>query len=96
MMVFTNKGLPLTIAIVAFLAFNGFAQHRIAAKHYVPLSRFDQEKGESIYKQKINIAIRNAPFGDALEQIARLGNIRLSYDEKQLPDRNVTLMIRNA
>lgn len=72
------------------------AQNHADAKNYVPISWFDQESEQSIFKKEIDLSVRNGSFESALENIASQSGIRLSYDRNQLPDGDITLVLRNV
>lgn len=90
-----------TLMLIAFIfPLNGHGQDLVQnnsdADHYVPLTWFAEDSDESVYKQKINIALHGVSFDQAVETIADLGDIRLSYDNRHLPSGNITLMLRDV
>ncbi len=81
--------------IVLFFSFSitgqNLAQTEINTDYHFPLSWFAQETEESVYMKKIDVSINEMKLAEAFEEIASLGNIRLTYNEKQLPDETVSL-----
>jgi TonB-dependent starch-binding outer membrane protein SusC len=84
-------GLLIVLFHSISLTGQNLAQNEIYADYHFPLSWFSQESEESVYMQRIDVSIEEVPLAEAFEEIAYLGNLRLTYNKKLLPDTTVTL-----
>lgn len=94
------------ITLTAVFVLSLVVQERASAQDYafnsnmpanfVPISWYNQQGIESVYKEKIDLRLRGVTYQQALNRIAADGNIRLSYDLGDLPDGRLTMVMKDV
>lgn len=91
----TNERLHKSaIMLVTFLSFllipvlaegqqEAYASNRSWVDNYVPVSWYENQEQASVYKQKVSLDLRNATLADALNEIRKQSEIRLTFDSAQ-------------
>lgn len=72
-----------------------YALNQTGLDNYVPISWYNNDAYSSVYKEQIALNLRNVTLADALNEIRRQSNIRLTYDRNDLPDIRATYVMNN-
>lgn len=64
--------------------------------NFVPISWYNHQGMQSVYKEKIDLRLRGVTYQQALNHIISEGNIRLSYDLDDLPDGRLTMVMKDV
>lgn len=88
--------LLLPLMFIASLAVQGQNQSH-KSDHFAPLEwyTYNNTFSENVYTQIIDLSLYGATLENALKEIAGQGNLRLSYDKKQLANHTVTFVQNN-
>ncbi|TVP97815.1 MAG: TonB-dependent receptor [Balneolaceae bacterium] len=73
-----------------------YALNQTGLDNYVPISWYNNEAYSSVYKEQIALNLRNATLAEALNEIRRQSNIRLTYDKNDLPEMRATYVMNNV
>jgi TonB-dependent starch-binding outer membrane protein SusC len=72
-----------------------YALNQTGLDNYVPISWYNNEAYSSVYKEQIALNLRNVTLAEALNEIRRQSNIRLTYDKNDLPEMRATFVMNN-
>lgn len=73
-----------------------YALNQAGFDNYVPLEWYQNDNQGSIYKQQIELNLRNATIAEAINEIKRQSNIRLTYDRNDLPEMRAMYVMNNV
>lgn len=73
-----------------------YALNQTGLDNYVPLEWYQNDNQGSIYKQQIELNLRNATIAEAINEIKRQSNIRLTYDRNDLPEMRAMYVMNNV
>ncbi len=74
----------------------GYVLNQAYTDNYVPISWYVNADNESLFKQKVDLDLQNASVADALNEIRRQSDIRLTYDRDQLASDRINLVMSEA